>query len=257
VPGSPQPDVRAIEWIDGRGLALVRDAASSPSIAVAPPGDAGSALIFELELSEAIDAERAATILAGSGPRSPLSRLAEILEAHDAADATILALPGDESQRRSIAALREAVPLRVNELLAARRREGAPVAKVGGDLIVPFGRLPEAVASYEDAFRGAGLEYAIWGHLSDGNLHPNALARDTTEARCAEAVMAELADVAIRLGGAPLSEHGVGRSPLKQRLLRRFLGDAALEEMRSIKAALDPRGRLAPGVLLPARRHGA
>ena len=53
-------------------------------------------------------------------------------------------------------------------------------------------------------------------------------------------------------GGSPLSEHGVGRSPIKQRTLRRFLGDEAVEAMRRIKLALDPQARFAPGVIFPA-----
>ena len=48
----------------------------------------------------------------------------------------------------------------------------------------------------------------------------------------------------------PLAEHGVGRSPLKQALLREFYGDTAIGEMRAIKRVLDPGGKLAPGVIV-------
>jgi D-lactate dehydrogenase (cytochrome) len=64
--------------------------------------------------------------------------------------------------------------------------------------------------------------------------------------------MLEFAAEAASRGGCPLSEHGVGRSPLKQEMLRRFLGDDAIGSMRAVKRALDPPGRLAPGVLFPA-----
>ena len=56
----------------------------------------------------------------------------------------------------------------------------------------------------------------------------------------------------IALGGAPLAEHGVGRSALKQRLLRELYGEAGIEQMRAVKRALDPEWKLAPGVLFPA-----
>jgi D-lactate dehydrogenase (cytochrome) len=62
----------------------------------------------------------------------------------------------------------------------------------------------------------------------------------------------EFAEEAARRGGSPLSEHGVGRSPLKQTILRRFLGESAIDSMRRIKRALDPPGRFAPGVIFPA-----
>ena len=51
------------------------------------------------------------------------------------------------------------------------------------------------------------------------------------------------------MGGCPLAEHGVGRSAMKQQLLRQLYGDAGIDEMRAIKAALDPEWKLAPGVL--------
>jgi D-lactate dehydrogenase (cytochrome) len=53
----------------------------------------------------------------------------------------------------------------------------------------------------------------------------------------------------VRLGGCPLAEHGVGRSALKQTLLRDLYGDRGIEEMRTVKRALDPEWKLAPGVL--------
>jgi D-lactate dehydrogenase (cytochrome) len=44
----------------------------------------------------------------------------------------------------------------------------------------------------------------------------------------------------------------VGRSRIKQQLLRELYGKRGLEQMRHVKRALDPQGRLAPGVLFPA-----
>jgi D-lactate dehydrogenase (cytochrome) len=139
----------------------------------------------------------------------------------------------------------------VNEILSARRRDDPGVRKVGGDLIVPFDELPEMVRIYERGFRSRGLAYAIWGHLSDGNLHPNGLPASGEEAARGWEALLEFAEEAARRGGSPLSEHGVGRSPLKQEVLRRFLGDDAVASMRAVKRALDPEGRFAPGVLFP------
>jgi D-lactate dehydrogenase (cytochrome) len=54
------------------------------------------------------------------------------------------------------------------------------------------------------------------------------------------------------MGGSPLAEHGVGRSPVKQALLRLMYGEEGIEQMRAVKRALDPSWKLAPGVLFPA-----
>ena len=53
----------------------------------------------------------------------------------------------------------------------------------------------------------------------------------------------------IKLGGSPLAEHGVGRNPIKQELLRQFVGDDGIAQMRTVKSVLDPLGKLAPGVI--------
>jgi D-lactate dehydrogenase (cytochrome) len=158
-----------------------------------------------------------------------------------------IAFPEDEERRKSLNEFREAVPLRVSELL----RESPGSMKIGGDLIVPFDKLPEMIAIYNRGFEKRELPYAVWGHISDGNLHPNALPRTPAEVDRGYEAMLEFAEAAADRGGCPLSEHGVGRSRIKQETLRRFLGDEAIASMRAIKSALDPPGRLAPGVLFP------
>jgi D-lactate dehydrogenase (cytochrome) len=212
------------------------------------PEDAGGALLFELELPQPICEAQVEALLAGDGP---LPRLVRLLEAHEAMDGLVLALPQDEARQRALRELRAAVPGRVNEWLTAARRRDGDVEKLGGDVIVPCERVAELVGHFERACRGRGLAYAIWGHLSDGNLHPNLLAHDGAEVRAGRAILLGLAEEAVRLGGCPLAEHGVGRNALKQEMLRRFLGDGAIGEMRRIKRGLDPGWRFAPGVLFP------
>jgi D-lactate dehydrogenase (cytochrome) len=63
-----------------------------------------------------------------------------------------------------------------------------------------------------------------------------------------EAIL-EMARSVIALGGAPLAEHGVGRSALKQQLLRELYGPEGIDQMRAVKRALDPEWKLSPGVL--------
>ena len=58
----------------------------------------------------------------------------------------------------------------------------------------------------------------------------------------------------IRLGGSPLAEHGVGRNPVKQQLQLELYGRDGIEQMRAVKRALDPAGKLAPGVLFDVAR---
>jgi D-lactate dehydrogenase (cytochrome) len=55
------------------------------------------------------------------------------------------------------------------------------------------------------------------------------------------------------MGGSPLAEHGVGRTPIKQQLLRRLYGQSGIDAMRAIKLSLDPHDTLARGVIFPAQ----
>lgn len=252
------PDVRAIEMMDGRSLALLREHGDARRLRVEIPPGAGAALLFELELPEATGNERAQDLLAATmagedAEDGPLPRLYRILERRGALETLELAFPEDDRRREALREFREAVPKRVNEILASFRLDDPGAKKVGGDLIVPFERLGEMLRIYEEGFSRRGLEYAIWGHASDGNLHPNAIPRTSAEARLAAEALLEFAGEATRRGGCPLSEHGVGKSPVKQETMRRFLGDAAIREMRAIKSALDPSWRMAPGVLFANR----
>jgi FAD/FMN-containing dehydrogenase len=51
------------------------------------------------------------------------------------------------------------------------------------------------------------------------------------------------------LGGSFSAEHGVGR--LKPYMMEEWRGGAELDLMRRIKQALDPRGIMNPGKVLP------
>ncbi len=251
------PDVRAIELLDGRALELLRRHGEDRKLRVNVPPDAGAALLLETEFGETLTNEAAQAslerFLAGAADPGdgPLIRLFDIIERHGALDELELAFPEDHARAGALREFREAVPRRVNEILAERRRVAPGVKKVGGDLIVPFSQVGEILDCVEREFSARQLEFAVWGHLSDGNLHPNALPRDADETRRGLEALLRLGDEATRRGGCPLSEHGVGRNPVKQELMQRFHGTAAIASMRAIKAALDPEARFAPGVLFP------
>ena len=142
------------------------------------------------------------------------------------------------------------VPAGVNARVGrAKHTVDDRIEKTAGDFIVPFDRFEQLVATCEREFSTRGLDLAIWGHISDGNLHPNVLPRSYADVEAGKDAIHEFAREAVRLGGCPLAEHGVGRSPVKQALLAGMYGPDGLADMRAIKQALDPGRILAPGVL--------
>jgi D-lactate dehydrogenase (cytochrome) len=116
-------------------------------------------------------------------------------------------------------------------------------------MIVPFEHFGAMLRHYREGYRRRGLDFAIWGHISDGNVHPNVIPRSYDDVVAGREAILEFGREVARLGGCPLAEHGVGRSSVKQALLEQLYGQAGLDEMRAIKRVLDPESKLAPGVI--------
>jgi FAD/FMN-containing dehydrogenase len=158
---------------------------------------------------------------------------------HDA----VLAESG--AQRDALWRLRESLP-------EAQRHEGASIKH---DVSVPVAQIPAFVARATAAVlaRVPDGRMLVYGHVGDGNLHFNVSqpANGTPAdflahtAAIGEAVYGEVR--AFR--GSISAEHGIGR--LKRRELAQYKGTAELELMRALKSAIDPRGIMNPGKVLP------
>jgi D-lactate dehydrogenase (cytochrome) len=248
-----EPPVAAIEHMDARCLRILREDGADRRNDVAFPPSTSLALLVQIELPPDTTAASAFAEIEDSldsARDTPLARVCRILAAHDVFDDTEIALPGNARRAGQLIAIREAVPAGVNQRVGAAQRDADPrIAKTAADMIVPFERFAEMMAIYRDGFTSRGLDFAVWGHVSDGNVHPNVLPRTYGDVeRGKEAILFFGREVA-RLGGCPLAEHGVGRNPIKQALLRQLYGDDGIEQMRAVKRALDPHWKLAPGVI--------
>jgi D-lactate dehydrogenase (cytochrome) len=119
------------------------------------------------------------------------------------------------------------------------------------DICVPISALEEAILGAKRDIAESGLTAPIVGHVGDGNFHAAILVRPGDEQALARAWALDRKIVArgLALGGTCSGEHGIGIH--KREFLEAEHGAAALEVMRTIKAALDPRNILNPGKLLP------
>jgi D-lactate dehydrogenase (cytochrome) len=246
-------DVAGIEQVDRRSIALLREDGADAKCAVHIPAGTDTLLLVHLELPAGTGAAEAYAALGSAdeaGADGSLVRFCRLLADHDALDDVEIAAPGDAHRAAQVIALREAVPAAVNHRVAlAKATVDARISKTAADMIVPFERFGEMLRAYARAFESRGLDYAIWGHSSDGNVHPNVLPRSYADVEAGREAILELGREVARLGGCPLAEHGVGRSPIKQALLRGLYGDTGIAEMRAVKRAIDPAWTLAPGVL--------
>jgi glycolate oxidase len=152
----------------------------------------------------------------------------------------------DEPER--IATLWEARSL-VGAAIGALR-PGSNRAYCGEDICAPVSRIPETLRKIQEISAKHDILIATYGHIGGGNLHPGHLidARDPDEIRRVLLVADDIHALALEMGGTITGEHGVGAARVAY--MEREHGPA-LDAMRAIKAALDPKGIMNPGKLFP------
>ena len=185
--------------------------------------------------------------LASPRPDAGLRELAEtvLAEAMEAGEVLDAALAESDAQAQKIWRIREEHP-------EAQKREGASVKN---DVSVPVSRVPEMIRRCSAALVALipGSRPVPFGHIGDGNIHMNLeqpegmdpaafLARGHDIMDCVNEIVRDL-------DGSFSAEHGVGR--LKTDMMEAWRGGAELAAMRAIKAALDPKGIMNPGKVLP------
>ena len=222
--------IQAFEYMSGAGLELVLQQIPGTVRPLTQP--VAHYVLVEL-----------ATPRKGASLRGALEDvLAAAMEAGVIADA---AIAESGAQRAALWRLRE-------EHSEAQKRAGASIKN---DVSVPVSRVPELIRRATEACERLvpGIRCMPFGHLGDGNIHFNLVQPEGVDPNAFLARDHELMDavnaVVRDLDGSFSAEHGIGR--LKPYMMPEWRGGAELELMRRIKAALDPRGLLNPGKLLP------
>jgi FAD/FMN-containing dehydrogenase len=150
----------------------------------------------------------------------------------------------NERDRKALWRLRETMP-------EAQRAEGASISN---DVAVRLADIPELIANTEAAVKTIlpGVRPFAFGHVGDGNLHLTIQAPVggdsellATRTAIEEAVMGEVE----RLKGSISAEHGLGLA--RNAAIARYKSEAEIALMRTLKDALDPKGILNPGKVVP------
>ncbi len=153
-------------------------------------------------------------------------------------------IAGSLDQRAQLWKLREAMS-------EVQSHEGGSIKH---DVSVPIASVPAVIA---EGIRAAedfipGIRPVPFGHLGDGNIHFNftqPVGADKAEYIAKWHQLNERVHaVVLAHGGSVSAEHGIGA--LKRELLAEVKDPVALEVMRSVKSALDPKGTLNPGKVL-------
>ncbi len=114
------------------------------------------------------------------------------------------------------------------------------------DVCVPISRLAECIGETKKDLEGASVPATILGHVGDGNFHVVFVLDPDSREELAEveALNRKLVERALAMDGTCTGEHGIGIG--KQDWLVAELGEA-VDLMRSIKRALDPKDLFNPG----------
>lgn len=129
----------------------------------------------------------------------------------------------------------------------AAKIAGGKLAQFVTDVCVPLPRLSEVLDATEKDFAASSyIPCPIIGHVADGNFHcmiPYNSA-DPEEVKTVTRLNARMVRRAIAVGGTCSGEHGVGLG--KMQFLEEERGPVAMDAIRRVKQALDPRGILNP-----------
>ena len=118
---------------------------------------------------------------------------------------------------------------------------------ISTDTCVPISRLADCLLDSVAEADASGIPYFLVGHVGDGNFHFGYLIDPIIpeERVLAEKLNHALVTRALKLEGTCTGEHGVGLH--KMDFLVSETGAAAMDMMRTIKRALDPKNIMNPG----------
>jgi D-lactate dehydrogenase (cytochrome) len=178
-----------------------------------------------------------------NGSIASVKEQAELAEAvtKEVGSTSFVSAVGTEARNRLWTARHRAYPA------AVALRAGAK--GIATDVCVPMSRLAEAVLGAKEDIAASGLIAPIAGHVGDGNFHCCILVDPGDPQEVERALMLDHKIVArgLSLGGTCSGEHGIGLG--KRAFLQRGHGPDALDVLRSLKMALDPKGILNPSKL--------
>jgi glycolate oxidase len=138
------------------------------------------------------------------------------------------------------------------ELWNTRRNLSPAIAKlkpkkVNEDIVVPVGKIPEAVEFINQLAQEYHLMIPLFGHIGDGNIHTNLMVdpSDPEEMKRMEIVLDKIFRYVISMKGSISGEHGIGIT--KKSFMKYQFTDVEMELFRNIKKVFDPENLLNPG----------
>lgn len=164
-----------------------------------------------------------------------------------AGKATVVEYASDEPSMTRMWAARKGALNDIMKMTVGSRR---PIGLIE-DTVVPPAMLEQHTASLLEAYRENRLDYVMYGHVGDGNLHTRPLV-DTgsrSESEMIERLAANVFSKVIRSGGTITGEHGDGIA--RTGYIEQMYGSRVTSIFRQVKELFDPGYLLNPGKKVP------
>ncbi len=235
---SPESTIKMdfLEYFGPNAIEMIKEKASSAGITVpAMKADTKSIVFFEFSYTE--------------DQMEPLiMALEEVLNKNNSSSESSWA-GLDRTELEKMKTVRHFVPETVNGLIAQRKAEYHEVHKIGTDMAVPDAALRDYLKFYRSVLEEQGMEYVIFGHIGNNHLHVNMIPRNNEEVQQGMDNYMLFAKRAVELGGTVAAEHGIGK--LKRAFLEVMYGKSGIDEMQSVKKALDQKWIINRGNVIP------
>lgn len=211
----------SVEFIDKKALQIVARYLNTE----VPAGDAGAALIIQLEDNDGDMIERR------------YEEIGRLSQKHGAYEVYVA---DTRSTKERVWQARKNVPEAIASVYKRYTKE---------DLVVPTACVPELLKLLSDAAEAGGLEAIVYGHAGDGNMHCTIISPDCADwhERLHRAQI-EIYGKLLKMGGTLSGEHGIGYK--RRGYMKYFLDEAQLELIKRVKLAFDPQNILNPGKIV-------
>lgn len=201
---------------------------------------------FDIIYKTNVMVELGSTIASMSKPeptgKTKLTELLEDVLAHEYDRGSVLqaVVAQNEAQRQEMWERREAAA----EVTITRK----PI--VANDIAVPLDKLSEFVNTMNAKLKelDPGGKSVSVAHLGDGNVHYTVWP-ESESLEVHSSIVESVEEVVLKLGGSFSAEHGIGLAKLSS--MQRRKDPVAMNVMRQIKNALDPKNILNPNKVVP------
>ena len=211
----------SVEFIDKKALQIVARYLNTE----VPAGDAGAALIVQLEDNDSDVIER------------QYEEIGRLSQKHGAYEVYVA---DTRSTKERIWQARKNVPEAIAALYSRYTKE---------DLVVPTASVPQLLELLHDTAEADGLEAIVYGHAGDGNMHCTIISPDCADWReRLHKAQTEIYEKLIKMGGTLSGEHGIGYK--RRGYMKYFLEKPQLELIKRVKLAFDPQNILNPGKIV-------